>query len=109
MSLYGDYIKEHRGDEIIESSIGFASYRFLSSTSVYIIDIYVKPEHRKSHAAAQLADIVCIKAKERGCLEVLGSVVPHANNSEASMKVLLAYGMKPDSIKDNMVIFKKEL
>lgn len=109
MSLYGDYIKEHRGDEIIENSIGFASYRFLGDTSAYIIDIYITPNHRFSNAAAELADIICIKARERGCKELLGSVVPSANNSADSMKVLLAYGMKPTHITDNMVIFKKEL
>lgn len=109
MSLYGDYIKENRGDEIVESSIGFATYRFLDDKTVYIIDIYVKPEFRHTYAASQLADIVVLKAKKSGCKELLGTVVPTAKNSDISMKVLLGYGMKPKHITNDMLVFSKEI
>ena len=48
MSMYGDYIKEHRGDGIVENERGFASYRFLNERQCYIIDIFVHRDYRNT-------------------------------------------------------------
>jgi len=111
MSLYGDYIKEHHGDEIIETEHGFATYRYLDANgpAVYIVDIYVIPELRQSHCASKLADEVAMKAMQVGCKKMIGSVVPSAKNSTASLKVLLGYGMRLKSSSDNLIIFEKDL
>ena len=109
MSLYSQYIKEHRNDECIESDKGFCTYRYLNEHQVYIVDIFVLPEHRKSKEASNLADLVVKAAKDRGCKQLFGTVVPGTNNATASLKVLLGYGMELDSIRDNMIVFKKEI
>lgn len=109
MSLYAQYIKENRNDECIESDKGFCTYRYLNADQVYIVDIYVLPEHRKSKEASNLADLVTIEAKSKGCKVLLGSVVPSAKNSTASLKVLLGYGMSLDSASNDFIVFKKDI
>lgn len=109
MSLYADYIKEHRNDECIESDKGFCTYRYLNNDQVYIVDIYVVPSHRKSKTASDLADLVAQVAKSKGCKEVLGTVVPGYKGSTDSLRVLLGYGMSLSHIDGNMIVFKKDL
>lgn len=107
MSMYADYLKEHHGDEIIETEYGFATYRYLGNDSVYIVDIYVVPEHRESNKAGVIADKVVQAAQVRGCKKLLGTVVPSAKNSTTSLKVLLGYGMKLQSSANNLIVFEK--
>jgi GNAT superfamily N-acetyltransferase len=109
MSMYSEYIKEHRGDEIIETEQGFASYRYLNKNQVYIVDLYVLPQFRNENVASSMADKIASIAKSKGCTKMLGTVVPSANNSADSMKILLAYGMKPSNIEGNMVVFSKDI
>lgn len=110
MSMWGDYIKEHRNDDIVENEQGFATYRYLNGgKAVYIIDIYVKPEFRKTYAASALADEVVRVAKANGCNELLGSVVPSVKTATASLKVLLSYGFELQSSTPELIVFKKDI
>lgn len=110
MSMWGDYIKEHRGDEIIENEQGFASYRRLPDRkAIYIVDIYIKPEFRKTKAASAIADEVVGIAIKEGCTQLLGSVVPFGKNATASLKVLLAYGFELESATADLIVFKKDI
>lgn len=109
-SMYSEYIKERTNDKIIETPEGFATYRYLENTkSVYILDIYVKPESRKSHIASEIANKIASEAKKQGYTSMLGSVVPSNKGSTASLKVLLGYGMSLDSSTNDLILFKKEL
>lgn len=109
MSLYAEYIKEREGREIVETADGFATYTWLGEDSCYIVDIYVRPEARKSGVASSLADQVAVLAKEVGCKRLLGSVDPSLPSAGASFMVLLAYGMRPIGIERNLVFFEKEI
>ena len=110
MSLYGEYIQERLGDGIVEVEEGFASYRFLNEgKSVYIVDIFVKKHVRKVGLASKLADEVVKIAVAAGAKELIGTVVPSANWSTDSLKVLLGYGMKLKSASENMIVFSKEI
>ncbi len=109
MSLYGDYITEKVGDGIIEWKEGFATYRFLNNEQVYIVDIYVRPDFRKTRVASDMADMIVGIAKEKGAKELIGSVVPSNKNSTDSLKVLLAYGMTLKSASNDLIIFRKEI
>ncbi len=109
-SLYAQYLRERTTDEILETQEGFATYRYLNDgKTVYIIDIYVVPERRKVGYAAELANIIARRAKERGAVEMIGSVMPSAKGSTNSVKVLLAYGMDLQSAAGNMIVFRKDL
>lgn len=108
VSLYGAYCRERGIDQIIEQDHGFATYRYLNDgKTVYIVDIYVAPFHRKSGYASHLADLIAAEAKAKGAVEMLGTVAPKAKGSTDSVRVLLAYGMELHSIADSLVVFRK--
>lgn len=109
MSLYGDYVKERLGDEIVEDSIGFASYRFLDEKTCYLIDLYVSPESRMRGVASDKADIIVEIAKSKGCTKLVMSIVPSAKGSTQSLKAALAYGMILDSCSNDFILLKKEI
>jgi ribosomal protein S18 acetylase RimI-like enzyme len=110
MSIYGDYIKELRGDEIIENRQGFVTYRFINDgKTVYVIDVYIKPEFRNTGAMRAMADEVVKHAKERGCVELWGTVVPYLRNSTISVKALLGYGLSLHSSAADMIVFRKDI
>lgn len=109
VSLYSEYIGEQTKKSIIETEKGFVTYSFPDKTTVYIEDIYIKPEHRKTHEASNLANQVVSIAKERGCTRLLGSVVPSTNNSTKSLLVLTSYGMKLSSSTNDFIVFEKEI
>lgn len=112
MSIYAEYLREKTDDEIIETSEGFATYRYTDHNtipSVYIVDIYIIPNKRRTHAASAIADSIVELARKNGCLKLLGSVVPSNKNSTDSLRVLLAYGMTLDSSSNDFILFKKDL
>ncbi len=108
MSLYKDYIKERENRECIESEDGFITYK-IYGIECYIIDIYVVPEKRISAIGRNMADQVAEIAKEQGCKVLSGSVVPSANNSTESIKILISYGFKLIKSEPNMIWFAKEI
>lgn len=109
MSLYGEYIQERLGDEIVETEQGFATYRYTDEKTVYVIDVYVRPDFRKHGVAADIVDSIMKRAKERGCTKMIGSVVPSAKGSTESLKALLAYGLRLDSSASDFLILGKEI
>lgn len=85
---------------------GFATYH-LNGNECYIEEIYVLPEKRNSNEATKIANYISEIAKENGSSILTGSVNLRANGKEASMKVLLAYGMSPVATNGDMVYFSK--
>jgi GNAT superfamily N-acetyltransferase len=110
-SLYAKYLKEKTSDQILETEHGFATYRYLDDgKTVYIVDLYVLPEFRKTKVASTIADQIVRQAKEtNGSNKLIGSVVPFSKGSTDSVKVLLAYGMSLDSSSNNFIIFRKDI
>jgi GNAT superfamily N-acetyltransferase len=111
-SLYAKYVKERLGDEIIETEYGFATFRYIdkhNSRAVYIVDIYVLPEYRKSGEASKLADRIAVIAKDQGCNEMIGTVLTSARTATNSVKVLLAYGMTLKSSTNEALVFIKSI
>jgi predicted GNAT family acetyltransferase len=108
--MYAQYILERTDDLILESKEGFATYRYMNDgKAVYIIDIFVLPQHRKEGIAARLADQIVIEAKAKGATELLGSVVPSTKNSTISMQVLVGYGMTLASSSNDFVVFRRDI
>jgi len=107
-SLFAKYKEERESAIVVETEHGFATAKLLEDF-LYIEDIYVVPEKRKSGIASILADELCAKAKNLGYKQVLGSVCLDANNPTSSLKVLLAYGFKLHSTNSNMIYLSKEI
>ena len=107
-SLYAKYIKERTNTEILEIEEGFATYSF-NTEGVYIQDIFVDKEFRRGDMAAAMADQIAHEAVNKGLKQMFGSVCLDAINPGDSMRVLLAYGMVPFSVKGNTIYFKKDI
>lgn len=107
-SHYANYIKEREGLGIVEDSRGFATYK-ISGEECYIKDIFVKACFRTQSVASEFADKITEIAKSSGCKYLTGTVVPQAEGSTISLKVLLGYGFKLLSSKENLIIFIKEI
>lgn len=111
MKLYADYILERLGqDMVLIPDIGFATFQIKGKTC-FIVDIFVKKEYRKAGYASVMADDISQIAKRKGCNLLIGTVLDSANNSEASHKVLKAYGMRLGwyDKKFDMFYYKKDL
>jgi len=101
-------VKEIAGKHVVETDKGFATFSF-TNDSCYIEDIYVLPQYRKEHVASQLADEITLFAKAKGFNKLLGSVIPTANGSTNSLKILLAYGFKLNSSTANFILMEKAI
>lgn len=99
---------EREGKHVLENPKGFATYKFMDD-GCYIEDIYVLPEERHSGVAGQMADYIAEITKSKGLKHLYGSVCPQAENANASLKVLMAYGFELHSAGPNMVYMKKVL
>ncbi len=108
-SLYSQYIKERCGRGILETKDGFATFEYPTKEVVYIVDIYVVPEKRKSHVAAMLADKIVEQAVKDGYKYLLGSVDIGTKDAEISTRVLEAYGMKPYKVAEPLVFYAKQI
>lgn len=106
--MFVDYFKELKDLEVYEEDNGFVLFR-ISPPHLIIRDIYVKPEFRRSHLAARMADGLGEFAKTLGCTHMLGDVEPSNQGATASVKVLLAYGMRVHQANTDEIIFIKEL
>lgn len=106
--MFKDYFSELKNLEVYEEQDGFVLYK-IEDDSLYIRDIYVKPDFRKSGLAAKMADTLAEYAKTLGCVRMIGDVEPSNNNATDSIKVLIAYGMKVAVANDDEILFVKEI
>lgn len=112
MSTYAEYVRERLGDEILEGERGFLTYRFLKdgdTDSVYIVELYVRPDYRRTKVASEMADQIVEYARSKGCKRLLGTVNPSAKNATDSLKVLLGYGMTLYRCDKDVIVFRKEI
>lgn len=110
--MQATYIRERSGaDVLIEPGKGFATWKFLSPTDVYIVDLFVAPEYRRSGVGTQLADQIVAGAKAAGATRLIGSVDARSETRTDALRGLLAYGMSFDRIGDDgrMLWLSKEI
>ena len=107
-SHFANYKEERENANVIEDEYGFIVYKF-ENEYVYIEDLYVVPEKRKSLIASSYADKVVDIAKKEGYNRLLGSVSPQDPNATANLKVLLGYGFRLLSCKEEIIYFIKEI
>lgn len=107
-SNFASYKMEREGALVLERAEGFAVYKYVNE-GVYIEDIFVAKEFRRSAVAATMADQICEEARTRGVNTLIGSVDVTANGATASLAVLLAYGMSVKAVSGNLILFTKSL
>ena len=109
MSFYADYIRETTFGDIVETEKGFATYVFPDAQTCYIKDIFISKPYREQGAASDISAVIEDLARQKGCTRLLGSVIPSARGSTASLKVLLAYGFRLVSSQPDFILFEKDL
>jgi len=102
------YKEEREGAIVIETEYGFAT-AIETDHSLYIDDIFIKKEFRKTNKASELADKLVIKAKELEYYQITGSVDTNANGAHTSLLVLIGYGMKLSHVHGSMIYFTKDI
>jgi len=107
-SNFAKYKEERENALVVEDENGFATAIFLED-AVYIDEIYVIPEKRKSNIASNYANQIAEKAKKLGYHKLLGSVCPSAKGATTSLKVLLAYGFELHSTNSELIYLEKEI
>lgn len=108
MSLYGKYINEREGREIVENEYGFITY-IINEENCFIHDAFVLPEYRRNGAAKLLMNEIIKKARENGCKFLVAGVCPSTFGSNEALKIQLNYGFKLSSSTNNYIILKKSL
>ncbi len=106
-SLYAQYIAERGDAKIIELNSGFATYNVINEKQVYLMDVFVLPEYRRTHIASELANMVATEGRKQGCVEMITTVLPSLVNSTISLKTVIGYGFTVKSAKENLIVFSK--
>jgi GNAT superfamily N-acetyltransferase len=110
VALLASYARERFGCETEnDPGKGFATWKMLDPTSVYLVDIYVGPDFRRSGVAAELANRVAALALKAGAKRMIGSVETKSATATEAMKAILAYGFKITHVEGSMIYLAKEL
>jgi len=109
MSHYANYLIEKTDCSIVETEEGFATYRFTDDRAIYIVDIYVSSDFRKSGVASKFADRIAEIGRGKGLSKMYGSINLGTKDCTASLKVLLAYGFQLNSCTNNFLLLDKEI
>ena len=112
--MYARYIRETQNKEMLETPHGFLTYGFncvpgVTELHVYVVDIYVIPEMRKTYAATSMVDAVVEIAKERGCKLLFGTVNAKSSDPNRSLSFLRAYGFRLCSIATDTLWMVKDI
>lgn len=107
--MWNEYFHELWGRETLETDHGFICYQIQDSVC-HIVDLYVRPEQRKSIEAFKLIDTVVDLAKNIfKCSTLVGSVHLESRGSEYALMTNLKYGMRLVRAENNRIFLRKEL
>lgn len=108
MEMFAEYIKEREGKHVYMTNHGFAVYQ-IAGQECYIQDIYIKQDSRNKDHAKEIADAITEIARSNDCKTLTGTVVPSLKGSTKSLGILLHYGFKLHSCREDFIILVKEI
>ena len=108
-SNYALYIKEREGKSIVEDECGFATYYYPEDNIVYVEDVFVKKEYRRTGKALEYFDKITKEARDKGCEFCITSIDPKAKGALASLKWTLKNGYNFSKQKDGLNWYCKEI
>jgi len=108
--MYAEYLKEREGIETLQSDDGFMTYT-MTEDALYIVDVYIKPEARRTGAATALEAKAIAIAKEAGRKHLMGSVSFGVAGVDASLKMMVrsGYSFLSFNAEKQIVYFSKEI
>jgi len=106
--MWLDYVRERMPmKSVLETEKGFAIYYNIEvESAVYVEEIYVKPEFRRSDVAYNLMKEI---VKESNMPFMLGSIDTTTEGTTASLKGMLKAGFEPYRTEGNLMFFRKVL
>lgn len=107
-SKHAKYIKERLDQETYEDEKCFFTYE-VSEDEMFVRDIYVLPEFRKSNISGIMTEKMKNIAKENKCTTMYGHVAIGANGYDKSVHLLLKHGFNLHAVTDDLVYFKMEI
>lgn len=109
-SNYALYVKEREGKETIETDKGFVTYIDLEDTqTLYISDMYVRPEYRGQGYARSFYNEIATIAKSKNYTNILANVDDSTEGWEFSKKIMKNDGFQQIGKEDNLIFFIKEI
>lgn len=108
LSLYGQYIKERSNRGILEIDGAFATFDYIGDM-VYIVDIFVAKEKRRSKVGFELADTIVKQAISDGKKFLIGTVDTGTPVASDSLKFQIAYGLRAFKTVDQMIFLSKPI
>jgi len=110
MSMYADYVKERTSRSILETEYGFVVFSYEGEDyTLFIHELFVRKESRRRGHGARMIEELILDAGKRGAQQIVGCVDPRALNADESMKIILAYGLKPYGIHGEFVAFGRKI
>jgi len=106
--MYFEYAKERESLDSITSENGFALYRKDKNT-LFIRDIYVKPEFRKTSEFLNLFKRLKKIAEELNCKYMEGHVYLDTKDPTLSLRAILSAGFKVVHASNGMIALTKEI
>ena len=109
--MYFKYIKERLGKDSIQyEDKAFAIFfDYPAENAIYVEDVYVSPDYRRSGIGEKIMEDMCNLAKEANRKYLLGSVDITSNNPEASLIGMLKNDFKLYKTDDSMLYVRKEI
>ena len=105
MELYKEYLKEREDADVEYNDKGFMSYK-VEKDGVFILDAYVKKEHRKKGITKDFLNVIIEKTNSK---KIYTSTDKNANNQNLSENVILNLGFKKIGEKESTVYYLMEI
>lgn len=109
MSIWADYHRDYLGKKVLETDKGFTVYHYISDVEVFIDDMYVRPEYRRTRVGYDMADEIVKEAKANGKQYLAAAVRPTVPGATESLKFIMNYGLRLHSIREDMLFLIKDL
>ena len=107
--MFFDYVKEREDlDSIIIEGQGFLTYRKDEDT-LFVNDLYVKPEFRKSSTFMELYKKAIDIGRKLGCKQMEGHVWTNTMNPTRSLRAVLAAGFEVIHADTNVIVLRRGL
>jgi len=106
MLLWGLYIKEREGAEIIYNDHAFVTYQVTGKDEILVVDLFVENEYRKKGMVDELWSKLLEKTKPK---IVYGMTDVEALNWDSSHKFMTSFGFTPYTQEGNTIYYYREI
>jgi len=108
--MYKDYFEKRTGGVYFENEYGFITFHYLNETTMFIEDVYIKPEFRQQGHGFQLVKHVENIAKETNRNKVMTTVdLSLPLSRDVGVLSSFGIGMKISHVSGSFLYFIKDI